>query len=132
MIDGVYGATNWRLGNWQGFQGNDLEVVLDFGGSKLVKTVGIGTLQDAGAWIVFPKSVEFLISDDGKNYKSAGIVLSKIDIKDQTVRTQAYNLNLNQKTKYLKIVAHQYGKLPEWHESKGEQSYIFADEITLE
>jgi hypothetical protein len=29
-------------------------------------------------------------------------------------------------------MAKQYGPLPGWHESKGQPSYIFADEITIE
>jgi putative alpha-1,2-mannosidase len=132
LIDGLHGTTNWRVGNWQGYQGNDLEAVLDLGTSRTVKKIGINTLQDTKAWIVFPKSVEFMVSEDGKNFKAAGSVISKVSVKDMTVQTQLYNIDLNTKTRYIKIIAHQYGQLPEWHESKGEPSYIFADEIVLE
>jgi putative alpha-1,2-mannosidase len=132
LIDGFTGKTNWRVGNWQGFQGNDLEAVLDLGQARVVKTVGINTLQDTRSWIVFPKSVEFLVSDDGTNFKPVGSLTSKVNIQDLKVQTQLYSIDLNQKTRFIKIIAHQYGKLPDWHESKGEQSYIFADEITLQ
>ncbi|RKR83165.1 putative alpha-1,2-mannosidase [Mucilaginibacter gracilis] len=132
LIDGFHGTTKWRMGNWQAFQGNDLEVVLDLGQSRVVKKLGLNTLQDSRAWIVFPKSVEFMTSDDGKNFKSAGSVISKIAIKDTAVQTQFYGIDLGLKTRYLKIIAHQYGPLPDWHESKGKPSYIFADEIVLE
>jgi len=131
LIDGLYGTSNWRVGHWQGFQGNDLEAVLDLGTIKPIKKVSIETLQDTGAWIVFPRSVDYYISDDGKNFTKVATVNTKIDVKELEVKTQTFSAELNTKTRFVKVVAHQYGALPEWHESKGEQSYIFADEITV-
>ena len=34
LINGQRGKTNWQLGNWQGWQGKDMEVLLDFGQNK--------------------------------------------------------------------------------------------------
>jgi hypothetical protein len=132
LIDGLRGTTNWRLGHWQGYQGNDLEAVIDMGQVKTVKSVSLGTLQDSRAWIVFPKQVEYWVSDDGKNYKLATTVNTKVDVKDTNVQLQNFTADLNLKTRYIKLIAKQYGPLPEWHESKGQPSYIFADEITIE
>ncbi len=71
LIDGLHGKVNWRLGHWQGYQGNDLEALIDMGQVKPVNTISLGTLQDSRSWIVFPKLVEYWVSDDGKNYKLA-------------------------------------------------------------
>jgi len=132
LIDGLYGTTNWRVGHWQGFHGNDLEAVLDLGSVKPIKKISIETLQDTGSWIVFPRSVDYYVSDDGKNFTKAATVNTKIDVKELEVKIQTFSAELNAKARFVKVVAHQYGKLPEWHESKGEQSYIFADEITVD
>ena len=132
LIDGLRGKVSWRLGHWQGYQGNDLVAVIDMGQSKPVKSVSLGTLQDTRAWIVFPKTVEFWTSDDGTNYKLASTLNTKVDIKDLTVQTQDFSALMNTKARYIKVVAKQYGPLPDWHESKGQPSYIFADEITIE
>jgi len=94
--------------------------------------VSIGTLQDTGSWIVFPQYVQYWVSDDGINYKVAATVKTKIDIKDLTVQTQEFTAPLNVNARYIKLIAKQYGPLPDWHESKGQPSYIFADEITVE
>ena len=40
--------------------------------------------------------------------------------------------DLNVNARYIRIIARQYGALPDWHESKGQPSYIFADEISIE
>ncbi|GAA4333592.1 GH92 family glycosyl hydrolase [Mucilaginibacter gynuensis] len=132
LIDGIRGKANWRIGNWQGYQGKDLEAVLDLGQVKEVKKVSLGTLQDSGSWIVFPKNVQYLVSNDGKTYKLVSTVNTKVDITDTKPQTQDFSADINLRTRFIKVIAKQYGPLPEWHESKGNQSYIFADEITVE
>jgi hypothetical protein len=132
LINGLHGKVNWRLGNWQGYQGNDLIAIIDMGQPKPVKQVSLGTLQDTRSWIVFPKYVQYWVSNDGVNYKLAATVNTKIDIKDLNIQTQEFTAPLNTNARYIKLVAKQYGPLPDWHESKGQPSYIFADEITVE
>lgn len=132
LINGIRGKANWRLGNWQGYQGNDLAAIVDMGQVKPIKQVSLGTLQDTRSWIVFPPTVEYWISDDGVNYKLATTVNTKIDVKDLNVQTQEFTAPLNVNARYIKLVGKQYGPLPAWHESKGQPSYIFADEITVE
>jgi len=132
LINGIRGKANWRLGNWQGYQGNDVVAIIDMQQVKPIKQVTFGALQDSRSWIVFPKQVEYWLSDDGVNYKLAATVNSKIDVKDLTIQTQDYTAPLNTNARYIKVIAKQYGPLPEWHESKGSPSYIFADEIVIE
>ena len=132
LINGIHGNVNWRLGNWQGYQGSDLVAILDFGQVKPIGTISLGALQVTRSWIVFPQYVQYWVSDDGANYKLAATVNTKVDIKDLNVQTQEFKAALNIKTRYIKLIAKQYGPLPEWHESKGSPSYIFADEITVE
>jgi hypothetical protein len=74
------------LGNWQGYQGKDLEAIIDMGQVKPVKQVSLGTLQDSRSWIVFPKNVQYWLSDDGKNYKLAATVNTKVDVKTLTYK----------------------------------------------
>jgi len=132
LINGIHGKTNWRLGNWQGYQGADLIAIIDMEKVRLVKQVSLGTLQDTRAWIVFPKYVQYWVSDDGYNYRLAATENTKVDVTDLNIQTQQFAAPLNLKTRYIKIIAKQYGPLPEWHESKGSPSYIFADEIDIQ
>lgn len=131
LINGVHGKTDWHLGNWQGYQGNDLVAILDFGSVQPINTISIGTLQDTNNWIVFPQYVQYWISDNGNDFKLLSSVKTKVDIKDLTVQTQEFTAKLNTHSRYVKIIAKQYGPLPDWHPFKGSPSYIFADEITV-
>ncbi|TSD66764.1 glycoside hydrolase family 92 protein [Inquilinus sp. KBS0705] len=133
LVNGLHGTANWRLGNWQGYQGNDLEAIIDMGQIKPIKQVSMGALQDSRAWIVFPRYVQFWVSNDGKTYKLASTVNTQVDVKELEPQTQQFTAPLdNTRARYIKVIAKQYGPLPDWHESKGSPSYIFADEITVE
>ena len=132
LINGVHGKTDWRLGNWQGYQGVDLVAILDFGSVKPINKISLGTLQDTNVWIVFPQYVQYWVSDDGIDYKLLSTVKTKVDVKDLTVQTQEFSADLNTRARYIKVIAKQYGPLPDWHPFKGSPSYIFADEITVE
>jgi putative alpha-1,2-mannosidase len=132
LINGIRGKANWRLGNWQGYQNNDVVAIIDLQQVKPVKQVSFGALQDSRSWIVFPKQVEYYTSRDGVNYKLAATVNTKVDVKDLEVQTQDFVAPLNTSTRFIKVIAKQYGPLPDWHESKGSPSYIFADEIVVE
>ncbi|MGN6181795.1 MAG: GH92 family glycosyl hydrolase [Mucilaginibacter sp.] len=132
LINGVHGKTNWHLGNWQAWQKDDLVAVLDFGQVKPIGKISLGTLQDTRSWIVFPRYVQYWASDDGKNYKLVTTVDTKVDVKDLTPQTQEFKADLHTNARYIKIIAKQYGPLPEWHDNHGSPSYIFADEISID
>ncbi|MCR8560637.1 GH92 family glycosyl hydrolase [Mucilaginibacter sp. BJC16-A38] len=132
LINGIRGKANWRTGNWQGFQGNDVVAIIDMQQVKSVKQVTFGALQDSGSWIVFPKEVEYYTSNDGVKYTLAATVKTKIDVKDTKPQTQDFVGQLNTSARFIKVIAKQYGPLPDWHEAKGSPSYIFADEIVVE
>jgi len=132
LIDGITGTSNWRLGNWQGYQGNDLVAVIDLGQIKPVKQISLSALQDTQAWIVFPKHVQYELSDDGRTYRTAVTVNTKIGVDSMMPQTQSFTAPLTGKARFIKVIAQQYGPLPQWHESKGSPSYIFADEIKVD
>ncbi|MFD0794129.1 GH92 family glycosyl hydrolase [Mucilaginibacter litoreus] len=132
LINGIHGTANWRLGNWQGYQNKDLEAILDLEEVKPVKTISLGALQDTRSWIVFPQTVQYWTSADGKNYTLAAEVKTKVNIDNLEPQTQKFTASINKSVRFIKVVAKQYGALPEWHEGKGGQSYIFVDEITIQ
>lgn len=133
LIDGLYGTVNWRAGSWQGYQGQDFECLIDLGKEKNIQSISSNYLQDTRAWIIFPKKVEYFISVDGINYASVGEIDNTIDAKDYEVQTKTWSINLtkNNRGKFVKIKATNFGKLPEWHAGKGGEAFIFIDEIEV-
>lgn len=132
LIDGIKGETNWRKGNWQGYQKQPLDAVIDLQKLQAINNVSASFLQETGAWIVFPKLVELFTSNDGINFTKVVEKKSEIDIKELKVSLQDIEFSLKDvKARYVKIVATQYGNLPAWHEGAGGDTHIFIDEIEV-
>ena len=132
-IDGIRGDTNWRKGNWQGYWGNDFEAVINFNKIKNTNEISVGCLQDISPWIMPPKTIEIYSSNDGANFILQKIVSVIFDEKKTSAQTHIIKVNLDKtvKTSFIKIKAINFGKLPAWHESAGESSWLFIDEIEI-
>jgi predicted alpha-1,2-mannosidase len=131
LIDSIEGTTNWRTGEWQSYYNQDFEAIIDLQKTKPVSYVGIHVLQDISPWIMYPKEVIFYSSDDGKNFTEAARVENKIAQNDGPAQIQTLGISVNLQTRYLKVKAISGGKLPSWHESAGNPSHIFIDEIVV-
>lgn len=132
LIDGVRGELNWRVGNkWQGFWGKDFEVTIDLGSILTVKEVSLGSIQDTQAWIIFPPTTTFYISNDNVNFKPVATIKAPAKPNDYTLQTKNIVGTINKNGRYLKIIAKNYGILPDWHEGKGGLAHLFFDEITI-
>jgi predicted alpha-1,2-mannosidase len=134
IIDGQYGDIDWKKGGWQGYQSQDFEAVIDMKEKKQFAEISANFLQDTRSWILFPKKVEFYISDDNIHFTLAETIENKISPQDYTVQTQQLKVTTqkgNNTARYIKVKAFKYGKLPEWHAGKGDDAFIFIDEIEI-
>lgn len=133
LMDGLYGSTDWRKGDWLGVQGRDFECVVDMKEEKEISYLSLSCLQDTRAWIVFPPMVSFFVSDDGVNFKPAGAVTNTIKADDYRVQVKKMEKQLDKKvkTRYIKVTARTWGKLPEWHIGQGGEAHIFVDELEI-
>lgn len=131
LIDGITGTTNWRTGEWQSYFDEDFEAVIDLLKLTRVNYLGIHVLQDVSPWIVFPKEVIFYTSENGKDFTEVARVQNKVDQKIESLQTQELGTNLSLQTRYIKIKAVNGGKLPSWHESAGNPSHLFIDEVII-
>ncbi len=133
IIDGIYGETNWRKGEWQGYQGQDFDCVIDMGSHKLISSISSNYLQDTRSWIVFPGKVEFYTSFDGITYTPLARYVNPVPANDYEVQLKKFEYKFEKPTKarYVKVIARNYGKLPEWHLGAGGDAFIFIDEIEI-
>ncbi|MEP6676178.1 MAG: GH92 family glycosyl hydrolase [Ferruginibacter sp.] len=133
LIDGINGTTDWRKGNWQGYQNNNMEAVIDLQADKNIHQVNVDFLQDAGAWIIFPKEVIVWVSPDGKRWQKVFTGQNTLLPEDKKISTKNMTATFNPvNARYVKVNAVQYGKLPAWHDGAGGDSHLFVDEITVE
>ncbi len=131
LLDGINGTENWRKGEWQGYQGQDFEAVVDLQKKTTVHTIGATFLQDSRSWILIPAKVEFYVSNDNVNFTLAGTIENDIDPKETENKIKNFSLAKELKARYVKVIAYNFGKLPEWHQGFGGDAFIFIDEITV-
>src|SRR5690606_2501278 len=132
LLDGIKGTENWRKGDWQGYQGTDFEAVIDLKKPTDISMVSANFLQDARPWILTPKNFKVYVSSDGKNYILFGEAQTNVNAEDEKLQIETLKVEGNSNARFVKIIAENYGKLPESHISAGEPAYIFVDEITVE
>lgn len=135
LLDGIYGNENWRKGEWQGYQTQDFECVVDMQSTRQISAITSNYLQDTRAWILMPTKVDYYISEDNINFTKVGTVDNTVDPKEYEVVIKPFELKINpQKARYVKVVAKNFGKLPEWHQGHpfDGEAFIFVDEITVD
>ncbi|WP_294823821.1 GH92 family glycosyl hydrolase [uncultured Flavobacterium sp.] len=131
LLDGINGTENWRKGDWQGYQGQDFEAVIDLQKKMPIKSIATRFLQDTRAWIVFPTKVEYYVSDDNVNFTLAKTVENIVQPQNYDVQTSELEAALNTNVRYVKVKAYNFGTLPGWHQGAGGEAFIFVDEITI-
>ncbi len=133
LTDGLRGSISHRDGLWQGFLGNDLDVIIDLGQEKPVNSVQANFLQNQRSWIFLPAFVEYSLSSDGKKYHSFNEVANKISPKENQAIIQPFNFQFmaHSKARYIRVKAKNPGICPAWHEGAGQPSWLFADEIVV-
>jgi arylsulfatase len=134
LTDGRVGTRDFNDGSWLGFQGRDLDAVVDLGEPRAIRSIGLDCMQNQQPWIFFPRSVEFSVSVDGERWEIVGrreqsarrsaerradIIAVPIPVDADPVR-------------YVRVVARGVDPLPEWHPGAGSSGWIFVDEIIVE
>lgn len=132
LIDLQRGNDNFRVGMWQGYHGVDVDVTIDLGEQTSITRLAGSFLQDQDSWIFMPEKVEFFVSDDGKNFKSVGVVENEVaqDAEDAVIQELEIRKRLN--ARYVRMVATSIGTCPDWHVGAGDKAWIFCDEVVID
>jgi hexosaminidase len=134
LTNGIRG-TEKTYNQWTGFEGNDMEVVFDFGKPRPFSLIEMAFLNKPSSWIFLPDYVIVAVSNDGKEW----LDIDRADFahsrsKDKTYIKEA-KMRFSEYTKpkrYVKIYAKSIGVCPEGHAGEGKAAWLFADEIIIE
>ena len=135
LVDRLHGTSNYRIGGWQGWQ-EDCNVVVDLLEPRTVSAVGVECLENMKSWIFFPSRIEVEVSADNANWQPFGSIDNRefpTTLERQELST-VHNFVVNgtpATARFVRIKASNYGRLPKWHISAGEQAWLFVDEIEV-
>ena len=132
LVDGLRGTVDFHQGNWQGFLGNNMDVIIDLGKVQPVRSVFVTFLQSSASWIFLPDSVTFSLSSNGKKFHSINEQLNQ-DPKnlDYNAIKQFSQTFPETPARYVRVRAKSTGVCPPWHEGAGQPCWLFADEIAV-
>jgi len=132
LIDLQRGNDNFRVGMWQGYPGVDIVATVDMEKPMEIHRLAGSFLQDQNSWIFMPTQVEFFVSNDGKNFKSIGVVKNEVPVDAEDAVTQELGIEKDLKARYVRMVAKSLGVCPEWHVGAGGNAWTFCDEFIIE
>jgi hypothetical protein len=107
--------------------------VIDLDTPTTISSIGASFLQAVQSWILLPSSVSLLLSEDGVRWTLAGESSHEIAAErdDRFRHTFELPVSAGTRARYVKLVARNYGTLPNWHAGAGRPAWIFADEIAV-
>ena len=133
LLDGLKGQFNYKTGHWIGFQGNDVEAMIDMKEPTEVSSVSVSTLVEKGDWIFGARTFAVYTSEDGKDFKEVACEEYPAMTLDNPNQIYEHTLKFNPvSTRYLKVFVQSEHSMPLWHGSNGAPAFIFIDEIVVE
>ncbi|MBI1938288.1 MAG: DUF4838 domain-containing protein [Ignavibacteriales bacterium] len=138
LTDGMRGDEDHHF-NWVGFEGNDMEVVVDLQKNTTVKKVSADFLQISFSWVFFPEQFEISVSSDGKIFSDVSSMRNETPITKEETSSPFYSFIKNfscsfnpTETRYVKVKAVNMKTCPRWHPGYPFKAWIFTDEIVIE
>lgn len=129
LVNGVYSQKGLSYPDWLGWVGDDMEATIDLGKTTSFDSVRMHTVDQNGSWIYLPQYVEVLTSNDGNNFTSVG--KSSTFVGDTLTMGWINVTTPKQSARFIKLVAKNYGMIPDGKPGAGNKAWLFADEIQV-
>ena len=133
LVDGLTGTTNFNDGYWQGWEGENLDVIIDLGEPGPIEKISFSFLESQRSWIFLPLEVKISFSMEDESFADArSVALKDGENNGKANRIMATLETLNIVSRYIRIQAINRKACPDWHDGAGGKAWIFADEIVVE
>lgn len=133
LTDGALGGSSFYA-NWLGYEGNNMEVLLDLIDTQPINNISIAFLQVTNHVVFFPARVSYYGSLDNRNFVTLGSVTNPKPLTKTSKINDIHYFDLaidSEKYRYIKIKAENTAT-PYWHHAAGQPSWIFTDEIIID
>ena len=133
LTDGAFGSPDFHDGLWQGWQGADLEAVVDLGEPMAIAAVDGSFQQTMRSWILLPRDFTVWLSDDGATWREAGTAThdQPAEREDPFLQRLTVAPPPGTRARWVRVRASSFGPLPAWHPGRGQPAWVFCDEIVV-
>jgi hexosaminidase len=132
LTDGVRGGSTFSSGEYAGWCGQSFEAVVEMTGDEAYSSVTLGTIVVKYDWIFNPLDLVVFTSEDGKNFTEVARAEYPAEGPDEENGKKEYTLTFPETSaKYIKITSRTLEELPQWHDGRGRNAFVFIDEIIV-
>jgi hypothetical protein len=132
LLDGARGSSNYKDGRWTGFEGQDLDMTLDWRTPRTVRSVSVSCLHRPESWIFLPTLIEYFVSNDGARFVPVGRIRREDIVTPAKAETRDLAKDLTPIAgRYLRVVIRNIGTCPAGHPGAGQKAWLFVDEVTI-
>jgi len=127
LVDGIQNTKGMsKSSQFLGFSGTDLIANIDLGEIVSIDSIKFHAFEQNVSWIYRPSQVSIFESENGVEYELSA-VLGEPEGKSNLI----YKFVKPMKTRFLKIVAQNFGMIPSGMPGSGNKAWLFADEIEV-
>jgi hexosaminidase len=132
LVNGIAGSdTRYGDREWRGFSGDHLEAIIDLGEIRTLQHVETRFYSGPGQWIYLPRHATVSVSRDGIDYAPAGEIVDASSGDEDGPHKYVLQIPEVIDARYVKIIAENFGKIPEGGQGAGNVAWLFVDEIVV-
>ncbi|OIQ38027.1 MAG: hypothetical protein BM563_07080 [Bacteroidetes bacterium MedPE-SWsnd-G1] len=133
LFDFEEGSLNFRDGKWTGFNGLDIEAIVDLKEQKSISSLSVNCLENFNNYILYPNKISLYTSNSKQGpYKFLGSTKIKSLGPSAIGHINRFVVKIPEtKSQFFKIIVSNPKKLPSSHPAAGDKPWIFVDEIML-
>jgi hexosaminidase len=137
LADGRLGSSDFRDGNWQATQGQNMSVSIALGESRAIDSLSMQFYLYQDAWIFVPDSVRFQWSKDGEEWEGDWVGRSvwnrpKAFERDENQGVVRLAVPVEAEARFVRFEAVNPGPCPDWHDAASSASWLFLDELVVQ
>ncbi|MFT2008491.1 family 20 glycosylhydrolase [Pontibacter sp. 13R65] len=128
LVNGLSGSKSHTDGQWLGFLGSDLEVVIDLQKEMPITSISSSYLQYDFDKIFLPTTITYEISRNGKKYKKLKTITTGADTEQKGSFIKEYTADAPKtKARFVKVTA----KNAQAPDTETPSTWLFIDEIVV-
>ncbi|MEH6679171.1 MAG: family 20 glycosylhydrolase [Sediminicola sp.] len=127
LVNVLRGSKDFHDGQWQGWLVKDMEVIIDLKAEEEVQKVVVGSIENQGAGIYFPKGMEVWTSLDGKDFDSVGQIEREYQANG-IPELRNFEMGFEKRpARYIKVKMKNLEHAP-----SGGDAWLFIDEVLVQ
>jgi len=132
LTDGIKGTTDFKAGNWLGFEGDNLFATINLGSKQKISEVTVSYMESGNSWIFGPSAIVIHTSENGVTFTPAySYDLSTQHWSAATI-LKSFKANFPEtEAQYVRVTVFNQGTCPSGSACEGKKSWLFVDELSV-